>query len=251
MLIAHGGPGLHHGVYRTLDPLGDGRRLVFWDHRGHGRSGPLPDGPVSMELFADDAIALADSLGLETFAVFGHSFGGWVALELAIRHPDRVTALIVAATTPGQLGSTESPDDDQGPPPPAEVVELLSTLPSTDEGLIDTSRGSLRTSSRRRHPRLRRRAGARPGERRQHAARVRRAGTVERRRPPRRHLLSDVDPGRQARCLLLTQQLMRIATRIPDADLVVFEQSGHFMWQPRADRFFPLVSDWLDDNQPG
>ena len=44
---------------------------------------------------------------------------------------------------------------------------------------------------------------------------------------------------------------MRIATRIPDADLVVFEQSGHFMWREEPDRFFPLVSDWLDDNQPG
>ena len=47
------------------------------------------------------------------------------------------------------------------------------------------------------------------------------------------------------------QQLMRIATRIPDADLVVFEQSGHFMWREEPARFFPLVSDWLDDNQPG
>ncbi len=251
-LIAHGGPGLHHGVYRTLDPLGDGRRLVFWDHRGHGRSGRLPDGPVSMELFADDAIALADRLGLETFAVFGHSFGGWVALELAIRHPNRVTALIVAATTPGQLGSTESPDDDQGPPPPAEVVELLSTLPSTDEGLIDTYT--------RLAPYFLRGADTRDFVA-ELAPDLVNADSMLRVFDALARW-SAVDRLADISCPTLTlagrhdvfcspQQLMRIATRIPDADLVVFEQSGHFMWREEPDRFFPLVSDWLDDNQPG
>jgi len=84
LLIAHGGAGLHHALYRTLDPLGTTSRLVYWDHRGHGCSGPLPAGSVDMRLFADDAVRLADSVGLDTFAVFGHSFGGWVAQELAL-----------------------------------------------------------------------------------------------------------------------------------------------------------------------
>ena len=75
-LVAHGGPGLHHGIYRTLDPLGASVSLVYWDHRGHGRSDPLPDGLVAMSLFADDAVIVADRFGHDRFAVFGHSFAG-------------------------------------------------------------------------------------------------------------------------------------------------------------------------------
>src|SRR5437899_1160136 len=136
-LIAHGGPGIHHGVYRTLDPLGKVRRLIFWDHRGHGRSAPLPAEQVEMSLFADDTVEVADRLGINRFALFGHSFGGWVAQEVAIRHPDRVSALVLAATTPGQLGRDESPTDDQGPPFPDEVGALMSRYPANDSELVE------------------------------------------------------------------------------------------------------------------
>ncbi len=248
-LVAHGGPGLHHGIYRTLDPLAADAQLVYWDHRGHGRSDPLPDGPLSMALLADDAVTVADRLGIDRFAVFGHSFGGWVALELAVRHPDRISALILAATTPGQLGATESPDDDQGPPPPAEVLELLTTEPTSNAELIEVYTGLA--------PYF-----------------LRGVDTTA--------LVSELDPelvsadsmvrvfealgrwsvvdrlGEIAHPTLVIAgrhdvfcsppQLTRIARRIAGADLVVFEESGHFMWIEEPERFFPFVAQWLHDH---
>ncbi len=249
-LVAHGGPGLHHGVYRTLDPLAAGRRLVYWDHRGHGRSGPLPDGPVSMSLFADDAVVLADRLGLDTFAVFGHSFGGWVAQELALRHPDRVSALILVATTPGQLSATESPDDDQGPPPPAEVLKLLTTAPETDADLVDIYAKLA--------PHFLRGADPAPMVDSLDPGLVSAQSMV--RVFEALGQWSVVDRLAEIACPTLVvagrhdvfcsvPQLTRIARRIPQAELVVFEDSGHFMWIEEPDRFFPLVASWLDDHE--
>jgi proline iminopeptidase len=249
-LIAHGGPGLDHRVYRSLDRLAADRQLIYWDHRGHGRSAPLPDGPVEMSLFADDAIVLADRLGLDTFTVFGHSFGGWVAQELALRHPERVHALILAATTPGQLGVTESPDDDQGPEPPAEIVELLATHPANNTEFVE-----LYTKLA---PHFFRGADSTPfvaaldPEFVSAESMVRVFDALGR--------WSAVDRLEAIVCPTLvlagrhdvfcsTQQSSRIARRIRHADHVVFEDSGHFMWLEEPDRFFPLVAEWLENHR--
>jgi proline iminopeptidase len=245
--IAHGGPGLHHGLYRSLDPLAARHQLVYWDHRGHGRSGPLPDGPVSMSLFADDAIALADRLSVETFAVFGHSFGGWVAQEVALRYPARVSALILAGTTPGQLGLNEPDDDDQGPPPPAEVAELLATRPATDAELVDLYTRLAPYYFRDADPTTLL-AALSPG--------LLSADTMVRVFDALSRW-SAIDRLDDISCptLLLAgrhdvfcspQQLDRIAHRVPHADQVVFDNSGHFMWIEEPDPFFPIVRDWLD-----
>src|SRR6266851_506389 len=241
-LITHGGPGLHHGVYRSLDPLAASHALVYWDHRGHGRSDPLPAEPVPMSLFADDAVALADRLGIDTFAVFGHSFGGWVAQELVLRHPRRVSALILAATTPGQLGSTESAEDDQGEPPPAEVMELLATQPASDAELIELYtrlaphflRGNDTTQliAALDPDLVSADSMVRVFEALGQWSAVDRLGDIA--------CPTLVLAGRHD-VFCSPQQLARIAHRIAHADHIVFENSGHFMWLEEPDRFFPLV----------
>ena len=118
-VVLHGGLGLDHTLYRrTLGPLAALMRLVFFDHRCNGRSGRPPLPTLTMERLADDVIGLADHLSIDRLYVFGHSYGGFIAQELAIRHPDRVGALVLVDTTPGQLGTGESADEtEQGPPP--------------------------------------------------------------------------------------------------------------------------------------
>ncbi len=88
LVVLHGGPGLDHTMFRPyLDPLGDRFRLLYVDERGQGRSERVADtATLSLEVFARDVDLLADALGLEHFALLGHSFGAivttWHAVNL-------------------------------------------------------------------------------------------------------------------------------------------------------------------------
>jgi 3-oxoadipate enol-lactonase len=81
-------------------------RVVILDYRGTGLSGK-PSAKYSTEMFADDAAAVLDHLGLEGDVVCGHSMGGRVAQLLALNHPRKVSKLILAssgAAHPGERG---------------------------------------------------------------------------------------------------------------------------------------------------
>jgi pimeloyl-ACP methyl ester carboxylesterase len=71
-------------------------RVIVFDNRGVGRTTPQ-DAPTGITRMADDAVGLARYLGLEKFSVLGHSMGGCIALDLAIRYPECVEKLVVAA----------------------------------------------------------------------------------------------------------------------------------------------------------
>jgi proline iminopeptidase len=246
-LVLHG-LGVDHSYLKSLGPLAARRQLVLYDHRGCGRSGRPSLDTLAMEQVADDAAALADHLGFDRFDVLGHSYGGFVAQELAIRHPDRVAALILVATTPGQLGTDEQPDEqEQGPATPPEVEAALSSAPATDEEYGATHIALLRHYLHKRDP-----------------------ATVE-------PLFADTvySASAMVRCLqvlggwssidrlgLITAptllvvgrhdvftsfpQSYRIGRRIPDAEVVVMEDVGHFPWLEDPGTFFSLVGDWLD-----
>ena len=72
-------------------------RVCIYDNRGVGRS-DKPSGPYTIRTLADDAVAVLDACGFARAHVLGISMGGMIAQELAIRHPDRVGALALAAT---------------------------------------------------------------------------------------------------------------------------------------------------------
>ncbi|WP_260929423.1 alpha/beta fold hydrolase [Novosphingobium sp. 9] len=72
-----------------------GYRAIVPDHAGHGASGAVT-APFGVQELANDVEALIAHLGLDEFDVVGLSLGGMVALELALRHPERIGRLIVA-----------------------------------------------------------------------------------------------------------------------------------------------------------
>jgi proline iminopeptidase len=85
VIVLHGGPGLDHSMFRPyLDPLGDEFRLLYVDERGQGRSERVNPETLSLDVFARDVDLLAEALGLERFALLGHSFGAIITTKHAI-----------------------------------------------------------------------------------------------------------------------------------------------------------------------
>lgn len=81
-----------------------GWRVVAFDMRGHG-PGDRPSGAsaYSLDTFADDTLAVADSCHLDRFHLLGHSVGGMVARRVALAHPERVASLTLVDTTHGPM----------------------------------------------------------------------------------------------------------------------------------------------------
>jgi proline iminopeptidase len=101
LIVLHGGPGDdHHEFGDYLDPLGDRCRLLLVDQRGQGRSGPSDERTWTLEQMAADVVLLAKALDLDRYAVLGHSYGAFVALQNALDFPGQPSQTIVSAGVP-------------------------------------------------------------------------------------------------------------------------------------------------------
>ena len=89
-------------------PLAGRFQVLSFDQRGLGQT-DKPDCDYTMADYADDAAHLLESLGWSSVPVMGVSFGGMVAQELALRHPQMVTRLILACTSSGGVGGASYP----------------------------------------------------------------------------------------------------------------------------------------------
>lgn len=89
-------------------PLAKQFRLLGYDQRGLGRSA-IPPGPYTMGDYAEDVAGLLDTLDWQSCRVIGVSFGGMVAQEFAVRHPERVERMVLACTSSGGAGGASYP----------------------------------------------------------------------------------------------------------------------------------------------
>jgi proline iminopeptidase len=98
MVLMHGGPGTDHTTMSPFRPCADRFTLVFYDHRCNGRSDGAEVSSMTWENLTADADALREALGFDRWAVLGHSFGGMVALEYALRYPQSLSHLLLLDT---------------------------------------------------------------------------------------------------------------------------------------------------------
>jgi proline iminopeptidase len=102
VIVLHGGPGLdHHEFGDYLDPLADrGYRLLLVDQRSQGRSETSPRETWTLWQMAADVNSLARALRLSRYAVLGESFGAFVALQHAVDEPGAAAQTIISGGVP-------------------------------------------------------------------------------------------------------------------------------------------------------
>ncbi len=97
--VIHGGPGGDHSAFKsTFEPLSRQMQLVYFDHRGQGRSATGEPARYTLDENVDDMEALRRHLGLGKIVSIGTSYGGMVAMAHAARYPDAVSRLVLCVT---------------------------------------------------------------------------------------------------------------------------------------------------------
>ena len=99
LILLHGGPGMDHSGFRpTFSQFTDIAQIVYIDHRGNGRSERGSREAWNLVQWGDDVYAFCEALEIENPIVMGQSFGGFVAIAYATRHPEHPGKLIFSST---------------------------------------------------------------------------------------------------------------------------------------------------------
>jgi 3-oxoadipate enol-lactonase len=247
VLINGTGADLRQNPARDRDLLTRHHEVLMYDQRGLGRSGK-PDRAYTMADYADDCAALMDHVGWDRAHVIGISFGGMVAQHVALAHPARVDRLVLACTSAGGDGGSSFDllavhdlplaernavvfpimdtrnDLSTDPPTLAPLFELLietwgkgTPLNADDPAWAMGARRQL--EARAHHDVWERLAGPDPIAAPTFAI----GGRFDAQAPP--------------------ENVERLASRIPDAELAFFDGGHLFLLQDRA--AWPAVIDFL------
>lgn len=245
LLLMHGSGGHLEAYTRNLAALSRDRRVVAFDFPGHGYT-TLAEADLEMPDYLAHVVGLLDALEIDAADVSGESLGGWVAMLLAARHPDRVRRLVL--NTPGgtlcnpavmeriRVLSQEAADDPTEERIRARLAWLMADPASVTDELVQ----------------VRREIYAQPGFARsmrhllclQHED-VRRRNMVtddELRavRAPTRVVWTSEDPSGPA------AEGKRITSLLADGDFQLIDNAGHWpQWEQPA-QFNRLVTEFLD-----
>jgi len=257
LIVLHGGPGLdHHSFGDYLDPLADDLRLLLVDQRAQGRSDRPPPETWTLEQMAADVTALARALDLDGYAVLGHSFGAFVALQNAVDFPGAAAQTIVSSGLPSTRFLAEL-DATLAAFEPVELREQVISswerekhVQTADE-VDELSRDQLPFWFR--DPLddalfadfLRRTAGAvySPKVLRRFANEAYGGIEVEDRLGQITQPVLVLAGRHDRTCPVASAEA--IAAGIPRADLVVFEQSGHMTFVEENERYLEVVRNFL------
>lgn len=143
LLVLHGGPGMSSGYLLDLEQLASmGIEVIAFDQRGSGASG-RPDARWTLAAYHADVEAVVDALATAPLHLFGHSWGGLLAMTYAANHPEQVESLVLFGSAPPTRDALQRADasfqervaelrqaDVIGPPPEDPEDYLAWVLPS-------------------------------------------------------------------------------------------------------------------------
>ncbi|WP_342320693.1 alpha/beta hydrolase [Kosakonia sp. BYX6] len=99
VIVLHGGPGFDHGYLKPeMQRLAENAQVIFIDQRGQGRSDTGDQADWCLDQWADDVAAFCEVLNIQKPILLGTSFGGFVALATAVRHPELASGLIIVSS---------------------------------------------------------------------------------------------------------------------------------------------------------
>jgi proline iminopeptidase len=111
LLVVNGGPGFGHDYVHcsgAWDVLARKRRVAFYDQRGTGRSTPVkPGAPCTLAQQIDDLDAVRAALGVDRVDLLGHSWGGYLVMAYAARHPEHIRHLMIVDSAAPKWSETE------------------------------------------------------------------------------------------------------------------------------------------------
>jgi len=243
VLLIHGsGPGVTAWAnWRLVMPeLAKSRRVIAPDMLGFGYSERPADGQYSQARWVEHAIGVLDALGIQQADIVGNSFGGGLALALAIRHPERVRRLVLMGSVGVSFPITPGLDAVWGYEPSFANMRRLMDVFAYDRSLVTDELAELRYQ-----------ASIRPGFQESFAQmfpapRQRWVDDLASREADIRALPHEtlVIHGREDRIIPL-QASLTLAQWIPNAQLHVFGHCGHWTQIEHAERFARLVENFL------
>ena len=250
VVLLHGGPGYDHSYFKPdFGRLSQVAQVVYLDMRGYGRSAQDDPAKWSLEVWADDVRAFCDTLGIGRPVVFGHSFGGYVAIVYGGRHPGHAGGLVLQSTTARfdlarvAEGFRRAGGD--------EVAEIARREFGGDPTVTDEEWALVRPLFGRGVPGEQERARIivnqellEPGmemirtlDIRDHLAHI---------DCPTLVYVGELDPITQV------ADAREIVDGLPDGigQLEVLERAGHFPWRDVPDRYWPVLEDFVAATVP-
>jgi proline iminopeptidase len=250
--ILHGGLGWDHTYFRPwLDKLGNQAELIYYDHRANGRS-TRPDTfeGVDIDTWVADIEALRQYFGFDRIALFGHSSGGFIAQEYALRFDGHLAGLILCSSAPAMDYAPSILANAAGRGTPEQLAalgEVFSRQMTDDDDFRSIFKLLLPMYFKQYVPHIVKSID----ENTSYSAAA------------WNHFFATCVPNFttvERLCSLLTPTLIlcgaddwimpqgqseRMHTALTNAELVIFENSGHFPFIEETDRFARVTGDWL------
>ena len=244
MLIHGSGPGVTAWAnWRLVMPeLAKQRRVIAPDMLGFGYSERPANPDYQRDVWVEHAIGVLDALGIEQADLVGNSFGGGIALALAIRYPHRVRRLVLMGSVGVSFPITDGLDRVWGYEPSFQTMRSLMDTFAYDRALVTDELAELRYQ-----------ASIRPGFQESFAQmfpapRQRWVDGLASNEADIRAVQHEtlVIHGREDQVIPL-QASLQLAQLIPNAQLHVYGHCGHWTQIEHAGRFARLVEDFLSE----